>query len=67
MTGPIEGNCPHGNYAPACKRCKARRDTEVICDRCLRVPGVASDGRTPYCHLCMHECTFSRGQIENGA
>ena len=19
--GPIEGDCPHGNYSPACKRC----------------------------------------------
>jgi hypothetical protein len=20
--GPIEGNCPHGNYRPSCKRCR---------------------------------------------
>ena len=35
-------------------------DDDVLCDRCGRCPGVASDGSTPYCHFCSHECTFTR-------
>jgi hypothetical protein len=60
--GPIEGNCPHGNYRPACKRCQAKRDSEVICDRCGREPGRIR--RTiPYCWPCNHECTFTRADL----
>lgn len=39
------------------------RPDEVICDRCGRVPGVARDKRTPFCWICMHECTFTRGEL----
>ncbi len=34
---------------------------ELICDRCGRVPGVASDGRTAYCHMCCRRPDHSAG------
>lgn len=37
---------------------------EVVCDRCGRTPGVCSDGWTPYCYVCSHECTFTRAELE---
>jgi len=30
--GPIEGNCPHGNYRPSCTRCVRRKERES-CER----------------------------------
>lgn len=36
---------------------------EVICDRCGRDPGITEDG-VAYCHVCSHECTFTRGELE---
>jgi hypothetical protein len=38
-------------------------DDDVVCDRCGGTPGVASDGSTPYCYVCLHECTFTRAEI----
>ena len=38
-------------------------DDDVVCDRCGGTPGVASDGQTPYCYVCMHECTFTRADL----
>jgi hypothetical protein len=47
---------------PAVKHCD-----EAACDRCGRMPGVASDGETPYCHVCQHECTFTRSDLAPAA
>ena len=61
--GMNPAKCPHGVVrAVECRTCD-----EVVCDRCGRTPGVASDGHTPYCHFCLHECTFTREQVEDAA
>lgn len=28
--GPIEGNCPHGNYRPSCVRCAIQKERSAI-------------------------------------
>lgn len=40
------------------------RASDVICDRCGALPGTIVNGgvRIAYCHRCMHECTFTRGE-----
>lgn len=42
-------------------------DDDVVCDRCGGTPGVASDGQTPYCYPCMHECTFTVAEMRDGS
>jgi hypothetical protein len=42
------------------------RDSDMMCDRCGRAATTrkSSVGRIAWCHFCVHECTFTRGELE---